>query len=365
MLARLWPIPLRAPAPHYHNGQGPLRLQVHVESETIWFESSDLPLAPSVEAIGSAFAIPAATTGRKLAVESPADLVWLDNARQAQAIAARWWGYAPTGITAAPGPVTPALPSGRHTALCFTCGVDSFYSLLHGNHQVAHLMFVLGYDIELTDRPRAQAAETSVRRVAAGVGIKASVIRTNLRTHKAFRATNWEHTHGGALAAIGHLASDEVDRLLIAASYPRVFDRPWGSHWALDRFWSSSRLAVTHVGAEKWRAEKLVALMHEPLVHQHLRVCWENRSPIGNCGQCEKCLRTMLVLDGHGCLEKFPVFPATSALAANLEQLNPLKQDLIRVYAGFLELDLSAKVRPALAALVDRSTRQANVLSAR
>lgn len=334
-----------------------------MDSETIWFESLESAPANSIEAIGSAFAIPAAATGRKLAIESTPDPLWLANAQQAQAVAAGWWGYRCPGIAAAPRPAERApQAAGRHVALCFSGGVDSFYSLLRGDHRVEHLLFVLGYDIELSDLQRAQAAETSVGQVAANLGIKVQLVRTNLRAHKTFRAANWEQTHGGALAAVGHLLSDHVDQLLISASYPRVFNRPWGTHWELDPWWSSSRLIVTHVGAEKWRAEKLVALMNEPLVRQHLRVCWENRSPTGNCGQCEKCLRTMLVLDGHGCLDQFPVFPAAAMLAANLDKLGPLKGDLIRVYSGFLQMDLSAKVRSALAALVERSLGPAKSL---
>jgi hypothetical protein len=358
LLSGIWRPPVRISSLQSSSGLGVHRATLKVAGEEVWFESPDLSLANSVEAIGAAFLIPAATAGRRLVFPSPPDDVWLSNARQAQRVAAEWWGYGcaiPSGPSA---PISLARPdAARRTALCFTGGVDSFYSLLRGDHRVDHLMFVHGYDMELADTNRAQAMEASLRAVAAAWGQHAILVRTNLRTHRLFRRANWEHAHGGALAAVGHLLSDHVNQLLISASYPRVFDRPWGSHWALDPWWSSSRLTVTHVGAEKWRAEKLVAIMNEPLVRQHLRVCWENRSPTGNCGQCEKCLRTMLVLDGHGCLGEFPVFPAAS-LAANLDQLPSLKPDLIRVYAGFLELALSASVRSALTGLLIRSGSQ-------
>jgi len=334
------------------------RVIVPVAGEELWFESADLSLTRSVEAIGSAFVIPAAAAGRPLVFESPPDAVWLSNARRARQVAEEWWGYCGPPLVASAGAAPAPRLADRKPALCFTCGVDSFYSLLHGRHAIGRLLFVHGYDIPLADTRRAEAAEHSLRRVAAALGLDATLVRTNLRIHRGFCGANWEHTHGGALAAVGHLLSDHVDQLLVSASYPQVFDRPWGSHWKLDSHWSSSRLTVTHVGAEKWRAEKLVAIMHEPLVRQHLRVCWENRSPTGNCGQCEKCLRTMLVLDGHGCLGAFPVFPAGRTLAENLHRLRHLKNDLIRVYAGFLELDLSAKVRVALTALVERSRNQ-------
>src|SRR5204863_1390870 len=116
---------------------------------------SDSPLAQSMEAIGSAFAIPAATTGKQLSLASPVDPIWLSNAQAAQAIAARWWGYRHPGIIADGGVRTAATSAiGQRIGLCFTCGVDSFHSLLRDNQKIDHLMFVLGYDIELADLPR-------------------------------------------------------------------------------------------------------------------------------------------------------------------------------------------------------------------
>lgn len=361
-----WRAPLRISSLHCHSGQGIHRATVKVAGAEVWFESADLSLTNSVEAIGSAFVIPAAAARRRLTFALPPDAVWLSNVQRAQTVAAEWWGYHRSTSTAASAPAAPApTGSGQPAALCFTGGVDSFHSLLRGGHSLHHLLFVHGYDVELADTQRIQAAEAALRCVAAERGLRAVVVRTNLRTHRVFRKANWEHTHGGALAAVGHLLTDHVDQLLISASYPRMFDRPWGSHWSLDPWWSSSRLTVTHVGAEQWRAAKLVAIMNEPLVRQHLRVCWENRSPTGNCGRCEKCLRTMLVLDGHGGLGAFPVFPTPATLAANLERLSPLKDDLIPIYADFLDLDLSAPVRSALTTLIERSIPPAKSLPGR
>jgi hypothetical protein len=233
--------------------------------------------------------------------------------------------------------------------------VDSFHTLLRGRDRVQVLVFVEGYDIPCADTVRARAAEISCRQVAAELGLPVVVVRTNLRQHRAARHADWGQVHGGALAAVGHLLTHRVDRLLISASYPRAFDRPWGSHWALDPCWSSSRLTVAHVGEEKWRAEKLAALRHEPIVRRHLRVCWENLTASGNCGRCEKCLRTMLALEAHGCLADFPVFPPSPALAAGLAKIPRLKPDLVPVYSGFLDQGLSRQVRQEVAALVARS----------
>jgi hypothetical protein len=96
-------------------------------------------------------------------------------------------------------------------------------------------------------------------------------------------------------------------------------------------------------------------MIDEPLVQQHLRVCWENHRPIGNCGACEKCLRTMLILEGHGRLETFPVFPDAAALVRNLTNLHRLRHDLVPVYSQFLKTGLSSKVHNAVQSLIERS----------
>ena len=46
----------------------------------------------------------------------------------------------------------------------------------------------------------------------------------------------------------------------------------------------------------------------------HLRVCWENRSLLGNCSHCDKCLCTMVLLDACGALDSFPVFDGREEL---------------------------------------------------
>ena len=69
---------------------------------------------------------------------------------------------------------------------------------------------------------------------------------------------------------------------------------PWGSHPELDWRWGNETVNFLHFGVDKWRGEKLAAMAHEKSVHDHLHVCWQDPSPAGNCGKCEKCIRTRL-----------------------------------------------------------------------
>jgi hypothetical protein len=73
-----------------------------------------------------------------------------------------------------------------------------------------------GHDVKLEDYKRAAVIQQHVRAVAREVGAHAVFVRTNVRELPRFRAAPWPHTHGGALAAIGHLLSEGWGKLLIS-----------------------------------------------------------------------------------------------------------------------------------------------------
>jgi len=307
------------------------RVRADADGSEIWFESSDVALRAAPEAFGTALLLPALHGGTALSIDAPVDPDWLANTAHILPTFRRWWRYAERTVQV-PG-TTDAVPrehSSRHasprepdarTALCFSAGVDSFHSLLNCGERPGVLVAVQGFDIRLDDSTRWSAFEASVREVAAAVGARAVIVRTNLRDHPTVALPSWERAHGGALAAVAHLLDDGIDRLLVSSSIPFHWNRAWGSHWQVDPYWSSSRVSVHHVGAQLQRRDKLPRIAANPLVRKHLRVCWENRSPTGNCRLCEKCVRTELVLRMHGQLEHFPGFSNDQPLAERLDRI--------------------------------------------
>lgn len=330
------------------------RVCADVNGSPLWFESRDALLTAAAEAFGSAMAPAAYALGADLIVDETVDQAWASNVRALQNVWRRWWGGRPVEIGSL-GEEPHDASGAAGTALCFSGGVDSFYSLLQGPFEFDHLVFVHGYDIKLSDQARCAAAEASVREVASAVGAKAVVVRTNLREHPVFARAGWERAHGGALAAIGHLLRGFVGRFVLSASHPYWYDHPWGSHWDTDPLWSSSGLDMVHFGADQWRADKLRAVAGNPLIRRHLRVCWKHLSEHGNCGRCEKCIRTMLILAGAGQLEVFPVFGGGEGLAESVRRLPPLKRPLLKVYEDFPRDGMSPAVVEALDALLERS----------
>ncbi len=82
-------------------------------------------------------------------------------------------------------------------------------------------MTMHGFDIDLADEPRMSALAASLGEISTRLGIRSILIRTNVRTHPLMRSVRWERSHGGVLAAIGHLLDGCTDTLLILASIER------------------------------------------------------------------------------------------------------------------------------------------------
>ena len=330
------------------------RVSAMVDGFPAWFESADVELRPSPEAFASAFLVPALHRGAGLEIDAPVDSSWQANRAEQLRIFRGWWGTPERPPAAALAPAVEVRPP--VTALCFSAGVDSFHALLRSGETVDALVTAHGFDIPLEDRTRMLALGASLREIAAARGIRSIVVSTNLREHPLMRSVAWELTHGGALAALGHLLDRAAGRLLIASSIPlRSRRRGWGSHWKTDRLWSSSRLEVVNVGAELRRVGKLREIAGEPLVQRHLRVCWENRAPAGNCSRCEKCLQAMLILAECGALERFTVFEGADALTERVSALSAMRH----VRTSFDDLGRSGRLSPELSnavrALIRRS----------
>jgi hypothetical protein len=341
---------------------GVTRVSATVDGEELFFESPDMHLSAVPEAFASAMLPVAVNRNRRLVLSSPLDRRWLHNVEGVLATWNAWWGTPArlSDVLSAPRRNAHRRIAGapaRGVGLCFSLGVDSFHTLLRSGREIDHLLLAEGFDIRLDDGPRVVAAEASLREVAGAMGVRAVMVRTNLRDHPSSgRRMRWAlRVHGGALAALGHACSAEIGELLISSTKPHSADAPWGSHWETDRGWSSSRLLVTHLGAQWRRNEKLAAIMDEPLVRRHLRVCWENRAPVGNCGECEKCLRTILILSVHGRIDAFTTFPANGSLAARLDAVKRIHPASGPVYEATLPGIDDPELRGAVERLLERS----------
>lgn len=210
-------------------------------------------------------------------------------------------------------PLSPSSDHGEGAGLFFSCGVDSFYSLIKSQdardaqHRVSHLVLVHGFDVKLANTPLFEQMRRVATLAARHTGTELIVVRNNIREFSN-RIISWDIYHGGALGSLGLAMSPVLQRCVIASTHAYGELVPWGSHPLLDVQWCTEGVKFVHDGCEALRTEKIRYLAESQLALQGLRVCWDNNNTAYNCGECEKCLRTMIGLEAVGALERCTTF---------------------------------------------------------
>ena len=332
------------------------RVAATVAGRSVWFESSDLPLAEAAEAFGSAFLVPAMHARRQLHVPAGGCPTWTANTwRIAETFRDLWYSDAPPPLCIATRQAATTTPVATSTALCFTGGVDAFHTFLENQQRVDRLVYVVGYDVKLRHRRRAADVSRMIRSIAAEVGTASALLRTNLRQHPLMRATPWGRSFGGALAAIGHLLGDSAATLIVSGDglgyeHPEV-----GSRSGTDHLFGSATTSIEHFAPTVTRLEKIRRIAGEPIVKQHLRVCWQNVGDRLNCGRCEKCVRTMLSLEACGALAAFPGFNGGRGLIDVVDSLAEVDNVVSPFYRNLLEAGLTGRAAEGVKRLLARS----------
>ena len=265
------------------------------------------------DAFVAALLMPAMRLGEELEVDAPVSARLLRSVRTVMEVYQAWWALGPVRVAAGPGPERGR--GGPAVGLFFTTGVDCFYSLLKDvgrrpepDHQpVTDLLYV---NFEQRAGPDYDRLLDRVRHVADQTGTRMVVVDTNIRA-LSDALVGWESYHGAALAAVALALQGRLGRCLIAASDQYGHLPPLGSHPVLDHLWSTERLEIVHDGAEATRTDKVERqLGRSPLALEHVVVCWQGK-PGQNCGECEKCLRTMVAFELAGALRACRTLPDT------------------------------------------------------
>lgn len=284
-------------------------------------------------------------TGQEVILEGPVDAELLRNAHELMEVWARWRpDRRPVRVTAEqaenPAPGSGVAPA--RTGLFFTGGVDSFFTLFHHDAMAREhpewrmrpaddLVYVQGFDIPLAHAEALAAKRMMLERVAADTGATAVVLATNLR-ETGLRQPWGPVMHGPALGGVGLLLGGRWKTVLLSSWFCHEDTDPWGSTGITDPLLSTSSTRTRPYGGGHDRFEKLAFLVRFPLVLDTLHVCWEERSE-GNCGRCEKCLRTLIALDILGVRGRATTFPRSDFDLGRLSMVWKEEPLFVRMYA--------------------------------
>jgi hypothetical protein len=178
--------------------------------------------------------------------------------------------------------------------------------------------------------------------VAKDLGIDVIPVKTNvlnLYPNGEFYSNRWI---GAILASIGHLFSKRFNKFYIASGSQvmSIIRYPWGTHPFLDDYYSSGHLQVMHHGLHLTRSEKIKLISKWQTGLQNIFVCEGRVSRENNCGTCEKCIRTMIVLAALDKLKdsSFPIDDVSPELVKTLDKYNMIQWDANSYYQQFIPI---------------------------
>lgn len=260
-----------------------------------------------------------------------------------------------------PRPPTPA-----RAGIFFSGGIDSL-SILQSNRQrypsdhpgwIKDGLSVCGLEIQ---EPGAfEIVLDSLALLAADAGIALIPIHTNIRSLGPEDVLDfwkfWTRQFMGcAFAAIAHAFSKRLTEMTISSDSAVPNLPPYGSHPLIDPSYSSNDLRIHHAGTTLSRFERTKLVAASQLALKHLRVCNKSQDyqpGMLNCGQCEKCLRTMLALSAIGMLDKCQAFPTRTVSVEFVMRTLSLNSEIITFYQELIE-PLSASGRHDLARAIE------------
>lgn len=259
----------------------------------------------------AAFLLPAMKEGEDIYIEGTISRKLYDSLSAITTLVTTWpMGFKPIKVSARK--IVEDSGYHRRIGLFFSGGVDSWYTYQMNKKSestaVTDFLFVHGFDIPLNENKFHRSVYKELKSAATKAQVKFIPVETNLREF-IDPMLIWDYSHGGALAAVGLALSGGLGKVYLSGGMETAAVRPYGLHPHLDPLWSSETLTVTHFGDKARRIDKITTIVKDSLVRETLRVCWRNRNQQYNCCECEKCLRTMLVLYACGSLHLCKTFP--------------------------------------------------------
>jgi hypothetical protein len=306
--------------------------QVCISTDVLWYELPALSNLPEIEDV-EPFLIATIMAGmhesRTIVVNGAVSALLLSNLAEFQDAWHSWLPSRYTHVDINAEHIWDLHPSPKANVavVAYSGGVDASFSVWrHATCQVGHrthtlklCVMVHGLDIPLRDTEAFDGASNLAAKVVQSLGLELMSIRTNFRE---VIQTHWEDTFGTAIASCLQQFKGFAGTGILASSEPyHSLVLPWGSNPVTDHLLSSHSFTIMHDGAAYSRTKKVAALANWETGSMNLRVCWQPGSRGGNCGCCEKCLRTMLNFLANR-LPVPPCFPSSTVSAEAIREVS-------------------------------------------
>ncbi len=243
-----------------------------------------------------ALLLAAMLTGEGLEIDGSVSPRLIGGAVQAMAVYRNFYGTPgrPLELVTLEATTREPAPAPDARAAFFTGGLDSWFTAL--TRPVDALITVPSLHHRAEPGVRRRWADET-RASVETLGIRGITVETNwVELLAPIVVTN--KGLGAVLAAVGLAVGIGFREVLISAGVSLAIARRNHSHPVLDALWSTERTEIVHDRPELNRLDKARVLASSPRALDRLKVCM--RSVDGNCGRCEKCLRTMVVLQLAG-----------------------------------------------------------------
>lgn len=340
------------------NAQAPLELFFETESRFADGLGSDL------NAFLVAALVPALWAGEKrIHVAGKICPQLLENLENAIALLLHWHhDFRPPIRIETGGSAAAQTSAPRHAGVFLSGGLDSLFTLrdnrlryppehpLSIRYGILVHGFDMGYKPGQDDLAVFDHAREALLSIEEESGIELVPLLTNLR-----QLNNdidfWAYKfHGAGLGAAAHALSGMLDHAYIGSSETGFGSiSPWGSHPLLDPLYSSYAVQTIHHGMRYSRLDKTRVVGNWPAGLNSLRVCLKNIPGKLNCGLCEKCIRTRLMLLVTGKLGECQAFDAGDVTIEQMRHISTEDLIVIGMYRSLVG-NLNAIGRPDLAA---------------
>ena len=207
--------------------------------------------------------------------------------------------------------------SGKNTAAFFSGGVDAFTTLIMHRDEKPALITLWGSDVPFEDVAGWDIVQNHTKSSAELFSVNSLIVKSSFRrfifegllsSFVSDSGDGWWHGFQHGIGLIGHAAPyayvKNVTTVYIASSnIPEYIGQyTCASDPTIDNYIRFCGCSVVHDGYPYSRQEKVRLIVDYTKKSKSpvpLRVCWISRGG-GNCGVCEKCLRTIMEIVSEG-----------------------------------------------------------------